>query len=1199
MAIFDSEKKHYLTAYAHLVNPVQIEQLPGVTVPIGFGGSVTIPLTPTGFPPGTETTVEALKAAFPQGMWAPPVNYGERLLQAPFEGYGDPEEDAPYIWTPWSNQGDQNGPYPLDQYKFKRHTGGFLGIGGTTVTYYWLIDFVLATADGEEGPTDGGGDPVPVDEQGEFLKRKFIEGFECTNLGPNGAAGGTGLNFSRDSSRHNGGMGLAFRGTVATRAINTTVFDAGLVDPKSWDRIYIRLRKAPATTISFYRATASPSPANRFTLSISADRRIVLSGTNTASVTTVLATSTVQLEEWDGTIQHDAWNKIDILFEFDVPKCRVYRNGELILEGGAGAVDVQTHHTQSIIGNPDALANDMYLDYDDWVCTKIPTRFGLEALTGRDWLTGTKIALVRPTQFSSNHNGVAWTGDFRSLLQNDTASGRVATLELTSTTALAQLAVDTDAEVVVDADRGSQGVVSIVVGLFSRRGTNSGTLGYKLGAAAPVDTAIVQGATLGSNQVLFSANTATLAGDAPAMPDITPLELRHAKGNDAVQGAAAALFAQVEMVGQWGPEDYQLVDLEGIPDGDSPTPRSIGHHNAPYPRCQWAQEALAGPIAPYIVKGGTFVGNGTGQDLTFRAPVHFFFVRPVTGNTGGGIWLSPMYAPHRAFAEATNASISQFEEDPTFVPNSGENEQQQQYRVRIAGADTQWNAVGITYQYIAVMDPGSRYMLNGVMSNKTTTPALNYRHINDDMVPDFAMFFGEGLNTTATVRFWAKHKGQSNPANLAGFSVGQVTNAITMTTAGVLATQPNAHALAGGAHLVYSLWRKEDGNQDSGEPGVVNFGSYIGDGAASKVINLAPATPAPGRRPLFALVFAEAAQNCYWRDPSHTGTNSSIQTGGDVANGITSGGIDQFTVGSALNVNAVQYVYFVLYADDTACNNGWGCNDEYVPVEPAPPIGGPWPDDPDAPDEGGGDTPTPDVDEPDMDEADPLAPGTNVWGQNGGQVCEVYTRKVVNKALKRIGVSKVITNLNTDTGEEAAIARGFVLEDVNTTLRDFDWSWATAYAELVLVAGSEADPVNKDWTYAYRAPTAMIKARRIVGQAGQKRAYDENPIKFRLGIDSLGPLVYSNAAATADVPLVLEYTLRLTCPAFYGDPLFRDALCWKFAHSFAGPLSKDSKKEDYCLNRYHQALGNAAPVQANESQPEPDGDASWISGREG
>lgn len=1197
MAIFDATKSMYLTAYAHLVEPVQLTQLPGTQDAQTFGNPY--PLTPVGFPSGSEATVAELKAAFPRGMWAGPEQ-AAALLNADFVGNIDPKEGAPYIVTPWNASGDANGPYPTNVAKFTRHTGGFLGIGGTTVKYFWMIDFVVATADGEDGPTDDSGAPVPVDEQGEFLQRRWIEGFEATSLGT-GSAGGTGIDFCRDSARHNGGMGMAYRGTAASFSVATTRFNPAPPTPaKSWERIYIRLRKAPANTPEIWKCSGFPSAQVGWSLAITPDRRLAFFAVDSGGTRTLLGTTTVQLELWDGTIGHDAWNKIDLLIEYDLPRFRVYRNGTLVGDFASGTV--QTSHASSAIGNPLANANELYLDYDDWMCTQLPTRLGLEALTGRDWLTGTKIALVRPTQFSSNHNGVAWTGDFRTLLQNAVAAGVTSPPELTSTTALALLATDTDAEVVIDADSGSQGCVAFQVALHSRRGTNSGQLGYKLGSAAAVMAAITQSATLAINGVLFTANTATPSDQAPAFPDVTPLELRHEKGNDAVLGAVGTLLAQVEMVGQWGPEDYQAVDLAGLPAGDSPTPRSIGHHNAPYPRCQWAQEALAGPIAPYIVKGGTYVGNGTGQDLTFRAPMHLFFVRPLTGNTGGAFWLSPMYAPHPRFGQGVDAAISCFEEDPTFVESPGEDSQQQQYRVRIAGNNSQWNALGVTYQYIAVMDPGSRYMLNGVMANKTTVVSNPYRHINDDMVPDFAMFFAEQLATTSTVGLYAKHKGQANVASLAGFSVGALTNAINMATAGLLTTQANAHALASGRHLVYSLWRKEDGNHDTGEPGVVNFGTYIGDGSASRTINLSPATPAPGRRPLFAMVFAEAVQSCSWRDPSHTGTNSSTQAGTENTTGITSGGIDQFSVGSALNGNGVVYVYFVLYAGPTACNNGWGCNGEYVPVEPSPPTGGPWPPDPPNPEDppGGGGGGGGDPDDPDLDPEVPLGTtGVQVWGQNGGQVCEVYTRKQVNLALARIGVSKQITNLNTDTGEEATLARQFVLEDVNTTLRDFDWSWATQYANLVLVGGTATVPVNRDWQYSYRAPNRLIKARRIVGQAGQQRTYDPNPIKFRLGVDATGPLVFCNVLATTDVPLVLEYTERLTCPAFYGDPLFRDALAWKFAHSFAMPLAKDSKKQEYCLTMYRLALQNAAPVQANESQPAPDGDAAWISGREG
>src|SRR5688572_10415714 len=134
MAIFDSKKKHYLTFYVNLVDPVEID--------------TTVNPKPVGFPSGSTTTIAALRAAFPQGMNTAPL-LAAALLKAPFRGYSDPE-NAPATWAPWNSFGDEGGPYPLNSSKFERRTGGFLGIGGTTVTYYWMGEFLEAPVDGDQ-----------------------------------------------------------------------------------------------------------------------------------------------------------------------------------------------------------------------------------------------------------------------------------------------------------------------------------------------------------------------------------------------------------------------------------------------------------------------------------------------------------------------------------------------------------------------------------------------------------------------------------------------------------------------------------------------------------------------------------------------------------------------------------------------------------------------------------------------------------------------------------------------------------------------------------------------------------------------------------------------------------------------------------------------------------------------------------------
>lgn len=205
---------------------------------------------------------------------------------------------------------------------------------------------------------------------------------------------------------------------------------------------------------------------------------------------------------------------------------------------------------------------------------------------------------------------------------------------------------------------------------------------------------------------------------------------------------------------------------------------------------------------------------------------------------------------------------------------------------------------------------------------------------------------------------------------------------------------------------------------------------------------------------------------------------------------------------------------------------------------------------------------------------------------------------MVNVALSRIGAGKQIPDITTDLSEEAYKARLVYAMDVEQVLRDFPWPFATRYADLTLVGGTAAVPVNRDWQYSYRAPASFLHARRIVGMDNQRRGYDADPPKFKIGTDATGYLLFTNEPATATRPVHLEYTIRMSCPAQQGDALFRTALCWKLASSLALTIAKDQKRAEECEVMYRDILKDAKIVAAGEQQHDnKTGDADWISGR--
>ena len=206
----------------------------------------------------------------------------------------------------------------------------------------------------------------------------------------------------------------------------------------------------------------------------------------------------------------------------------------------------------------------------------------------------------------------------------------------------------------------------------------------------------------------------------------------------------------------------------------------------------------------------------------------------------------------------------------------------------------------------------------------------------------------------------------------------------------------------------------------------------------------------------------------------------------------------------------------------------------------------------------------------------------------------------MNRALVRIG-AQTIPAL-TDQSREA-IAAALVFEDeLEATLRDHPWGFATRYAEvhdttivawvlttgyslddevtsggftwrcilghtasalneppnatywvqiidLPLVGGTVDAPVNADWTFSYRLPVDCLFARRLA-RPGTGRRFDASPDMFRSGTDATGGLLFCDIEEP-----VLEYTARLDGVVLQGDALFRDALAWRLAASLAPSLA--------------------------------------------
>jgi hypothetical protein len=1161
--------------------------------------------------------------------------------------------------------------YPAFMDAFERSSGGFLGFGGTDTTYIWIGTFAFLP-----GPD---ATPIPGTPGLPMVARRWIDGFELPGVGDGGEGGavsGAQERSSRGGSRHVSGFGLFLDNTTDGK-IHSPIENGAAATASMWERFYIRIRRYPTLPSQVWRVKGAISANAGISLDCLPSGALVINNIDAGGTKSPLQPTS--------PLAVNVWYKLDLLYSYGQASnpglFKLIINGTSIADlqvlqvtGGLGQVQ---NISQCILGG--GPANLFSWNVDDW----IGAAYAPAGLTFTSWLnscdaiTGSRVALVGPTGFASD-NAASWaaSGDWRVLRQRPNGSGN--TIVLTSSVSGAVLSVTTDAAREVDEIVGANGYMGFVVGLYGlRAGAVDGSLGFRFASGGAITAVnILQSAFAGyptpSPPTYFLSMYAPAGLIKPAT-GLAGLELLHTKGASVSLASAFSLMAAVELQGIFGAEDQAPATVAA---GSAKLPIALGIHNAPYPHSPWA---LSGPPppSPVLIKAGTYVGNGTFQDLKFRAPVHWLWIRQVTAAGAGSQWWSSMDAAHRgglgamypegavevltdpAFVAGSADAGTQalpptppdaleaislantmaygfqkylddsywratghvYTDDPDYFfkrilgdgaqggpdqavygpyavpPSNWKSTQEQQTIVRIAGTSTSSNANGFTYQYVAFGDAGQRFLECGALGvYGGTNDFIN--NLNDETFTAEAVFVQpEYATNDGTIRMLYKGLGSAASAITPFSGAAEIASGLafglgTLTSKTGLMQSVN--------QIAYAAFRRNDGSADPGVPRVLQLATYVGDGTASRTIGLAPAS---GKRPLWAIVIPHGGAAPVFRDPSHLTTTSTLfPTTDNAATGITGAAIDSLSVGSVLNANGVTYDVFVLPGDSTAGNGGFSVNGEFVPVEMTAPTGtmfDPTPDPIEAPDTGG-----PGGDGGDGGLPIPGGPPTDPFGTQ----CVAASTMVINIALSRIGVSKRVVDIVLDQTEEAATARLHYNEDVDATLRDFPWPFATKYATLVLVGGTATVPVNGDWQYSYRTPADCLFARRIVDSTGaanttalvgtvnrttgSARSYQPAPIAFRAGADDVGGLIYTNQPLPE-----LEYTKRPTCAASQGDAIFRSALAWRHAASLAPILAKDAALVTRCWQMYGIVKATAETKASDEAQQDPDGGPSWLDGR--
>ncbi len=206
---------------------------------------------------------------------------------------------------------------------------------------------------------------------------------------------------------------------------------------------------------------------------------------------------------------------------------------------------------------------------------------------------------------------------------------------------------------------------------------------------------------------------------------------------------------------------------------------------------------------------------------------------------------------------------------------------------------------------------------------------------------------------------------------------------------------------------------------------------------------------------------------------------------------------------------------------------------------------------------------------------------------------------ICNMALSHIGVGREISNLDTDSSQEAQSCRRFYTQALQATLRDFEWPFATNYITLALVTNNP----TTEWLFAYQYPSDCLHFRRVLSCL---TAQYGNPYFSGNGLDtrqSRVPYIIVNAATGAQIYCnqdlaQAEYKAEVDNTAIY-PPDFVIALSFRIAMYIAPRLTGGDpyKMGDRAAKFYDMEISRAKATAANEEQIQQDPESEFVRSR--
>lgn len=213
--------------------------------------------------------------------------------------------------------------------------------------------------------------------------------------------------------------------------------------------------------------------------------------------------------------------------------------------------------------------------------------------------------------------------------------------------------------------------------------------------------------------------------------------------------------------------------------------------------------------------------------------------------------------------------------------------------------------------------------------------------------------------------------------------------------------------------------------------------------------------------------------------------------------------------------------------------------------------------------------------------------------------------EAVNIALGRLGITRRLADVDTDSTKEAVQARLVYDSVLDETLRAFPWNFAQTSVALAETAEAVVIP---GYQYQYAYPSNCLTAHIVCSSDGVREAFDgwvqywertrllppKYPFKVALHPDGDRRVILTDVDEA-----YLIYTARVTDTIAW-DPLFLNAFCDRLSAELATALVEGAggrQAFQLAMARYAQSWQSAAAMSMNEAREDERPDSPSITSR--